>query len=542
MTIDQCLHTARLHLLNTKTSSTQKISRNKHRNNHQSRVCIVCDKFLYGIQKHLWITKKQLIQNKHCFDGNFINVQSDELKKCYTVNEEGLNDLYLSPPAPQKKQKFMCCNSCYCVLSRRSRKNMQIPGKYFISNCLAMGHVPKEFWDIPDEMINIIAPIRPFAYMVSYDGGTNKKLRATYSFYEQNVIHNIAAARHVAEFWDTGRLNVILHGKFTQGQYHEIQKHTTIDYTILEKLFHWYKMNNPNFFNKELPTRSSVQPKRIQVPLNNHNEVDPSTHPTIENTLDVQYYYPTVQMPTDNSGTEITSTEFAASLLEHREPVLLQTKPNTEPILIFRPGQLQQDHKLQLEHCMILQFPFGVGGPNDPNRPIYMTFEEWMRYIIQTSLPQFQRQTFLLVLYCMYNRIRSFQTGIIRCKTKMRGFLLAEAIAKLNVQQIRNAALRRSTGVIPNKENVSDQLIKTIETSYKPIAHSSAAARLNRLKHFALWDHFGFGSIFLTFSPCDECSFRVQLFWSAGSSIPEPNPGSLDEQECLLDLRIRFRI
>ena len=40
----------------------------------------------------------------------------------------------------------------------------------------------------------------------------------------------------------------------------------------------------------------------------------------------------------------------------------------------------------------------------------------------------------------------------------MRGSQLAEAIAKLNVQQIRNAALRGSTGMIPNKENVSDQL------------------------------------------------------------------------------------
>ncbi len=52
----------------------------------------------------------------------------------------------------------------------------------------------------------------------------------------------------------------------------------------------------------------------------------------------------------------------------------------------------------------------------------------------------------------------------------------------------------------------------SINTSCAPLGFTNEAAAEARGKMFALWTTFGPPSIFITFSPCDECSFRMQLF------------------------------
>jgi len=57
-----------------------------------------------------------------------------------------------------------------------------------------------------------------------------------------------------------------------------------------------------------------------------------------------------------------------------------------------------------------------------------------------------------------------------------------------------------------------DELMAGVSTSCKSLGHSPESAKFARRCCFALVDYFGLNSLFLTISPCDECSFRVRLY------------------------------
>ncbi|MFN9654790.1 MAG: AAA family ATPase, partial [Dolichospermum sp.] len=59
------------------------------------------------------------------------------------------------------------------------------------------------------------------------------------------------------------------------------------------------------------------------------------------------------------------------------------------------------------------------------------------------------------------------------------------------------------------------ELLKCVKTSCAPIGYTNEAASEARNKMFALWMTFGPPSLLFTFSPCDECSFRMQLHATA---------------------------
>jgi hypothetical protein len=61
---------------------------------------------------------------------------------------------------------------------------------------------------------------------------------------------------------------------------------------------------------------------------------------------------------------------------------------------------------------------------------------------------------------------------------------------------------------------------------------------------FALWMTFGVPSLLFTFSPCDECSFKMELYASAGEpitlpSIHEPMETLFQKLGCQKSLRVK---
>ncbi len=54
--------------------------------------------------------------------------------------------------------------------------------------------------------------------------------------------------------------------------------------------------------------------------------------------------------------------------------------------------------------------------------------------------------------------------------------------------------------------------ISAISTSCRAMGHTEEAAKYARRSCFAILDHFGLNSLFLSTTPDDECSFRVRLF------------------------------
>jgi hypothetical protein len=55
-------------------------------------------------------------------------------------------------------------------------------------------------------------------------------------------------------------------------------------------------------------------------------------------------------------------------------------------------------------------------------------------------------------------------------------------------------------------------LLKAISTSCSAMGHTEEAAKYARWCCFAMLDHYGLNSLFLSTTPDDECSFRVRLY------------------------------
>jgi hypothetical protein len=72
----------------------------------------------------------------------------------------------------------------------------------------------------------------------------------------------------------------------------------------------------------------------------------------------------------------------------------------------------------------------------------------------------------------------------------------------------------------PNSTSSSFQaLMKGVSTSCRALGYTSEAAQFARRCCFALSDHFGLNSVFLTVSPDDKCSYRVKMFAMPGQWV-----------------------
>jgi hypothetical protein len=82
--------------------NAENISMNKSNNPlleqiHQSNICVCCDRFIIGTEELNWINKKTLLANKKRLMNP--DVTNESLKACYTVGDEELKELLLSPRA-----------------------------------------------------------------------------------------------------------------------------------------------------------------------------------------------------------------------------------------------------------------------------------------------------------------------------------------------------------------------------------------------------------------------------------------------------------
>ena len=154
------------------------------------------------------------------------------------------------------------------------------------------------------------------------------------------------------------------------------------------------------------------------------------------------------------------------------------------------------------------------------NRPNKISDEECIKHYMHLSLPQFHRQDFILVLLGIYNRIKSYQTGLIQCKAKMKdGITFAEAVSKLTINDICKAVQRKDNGVNDGYKSIASRFLNSVSTSCRPVGHSNEAAKYARRQFFSLWDRFGPPSLFFTITPDDECSFRVQFYANGGETV-----------------------
>ena len=114
---------------------------------HKAPVCVVCDRFIIKHDDVKWVEKSLLLQHesrlgKSEYEDYFGIVLPDSLKEQYTVDDEDLSHLLLSPRAMGRDGSYMCCDSC--KTSVRPHMVDKRPPRNAIANGFAIGSVPRE--------------------------------------------------------------------------------------------------------------------------------------------------------------------------------------------------------------------------------------------------------------------------------------------------------------------------------------------------------------------------------------------------------------
>lgn len=180
-------------------------------NTHKGIVCVVCDGQITGTVPVCHLDKDQILKHK-----NRLSVQSYNeyfgrdidpvLAKQYEVDD--LPGILLSPRSNKNKEgKCVACSHCHSSLSNKDNLKNENPPKCAIANGLAVGYLPENLEvQMPygdwvkmrtvgrDEKGNIVvehltpvicaavAPARPHAYVLVYNGGRHKTIKGNYQF------------------------------------------------------------------------------------------------------------------------------------------------------------------------------------------------------------------------------------------------------------------------------------------------------------------------------------------------------------------------
>ena len=144
-------------------------------------VCVVCDTFIIGTEEICWLSKDDLIKFKPFLGSKALEEYIGkslprEIKEQYSVKNCKLEGLLLSPRARMIDDEYMCCASCHRSLHLN---RVNVPPRFAIANGWLIGSIPDSISSgTIDEITSaLLAPIRPFAYIISYTGGGEKSYR-----------------------------------------------------------------------------------------------------------------------------------------------------------------------------------------------------------------------------------------------------------------------------------------------------------------------------------------------------------------------------
>ena len=83
--------------------------------------------------------------------------------------------------------------------------------------------------------------------------------------------------------------------------------------------------------------------------------------------------------------------------------------------------------------------------------------------------------------------------------------------------------------------NNVEHIVRSITTKCKSLGHTAEVAQDARKHQFALMDHFGLNSLFLTITPDDECSFHVRLYADPNNKVRNSKLGKKMSFDSLSD-------
>ena len=231
----------------------------------------------------------------------------------------------------------------------------------------------------------------------------------------------------------------MLCGRFTPKQRTIIQKRFKLDQKLYFNLLHWFitKSGHSGFRDLKVPKEF---PRPVFV------ADDPNSNNTDE-TVDPQggnYYLSTAQDPSMSTSVFQDEKNSARAMLSQEDPTLLAIG-----------GQYANMRNVRVEDILPFLFPFGIGGPGGKRRT-RISQEACFQCYFRLLNNQFMRGDAILVLGHMYNRLLSFKSGVMICRSQLDGVSLREVLSKFSADLFKENAP-------PNE--ATKMLLKAVNTS-----------------------------------------------------------------------------
>ena len=478
---------------------------------HQSYVCICCDCFIPATEPIRGIKRKELIRHKKRLSVQEYEIYyEEELEKDITdyYHVKGFRGMLLSPRARTCKTGWVICGSCRNAL--RPEKTLSGPPRFALCNGNLVTEFPTEIErihptaegettreididEISDEMRALLAPVRPYGHIFAYSGGSHKSISGQMAYFEQDLPQTGGVFNDMRDMGASPNMYVMLCGRVTPHQREIIRKRSEMDTELYMDLLNWFitKSGHSGYKDMELPENFPT-PVFIE-DAETENNVDKSIRPDIEETYTGgTYYFTSAQDPTKDKSVYEDRSKFARAILTQ-----------TAPTLLAIGGSYANMKEIRVEDVLPFAFPRGRGGPKCRRRTPLSAEGVFQRYF-RLSMKQFMRGDVILVLGHMYNRILSYRTGIIACRSRVNGEPVGETLARFTANDFNDTT---TTG---EKTEATKTLLNVVETTCRALGHTPEAAQRARKCLFAYNDHFGLNSFFFSLTPEDRDTFYIK--------------------------------
>lgn len=478
---------------------------------HRSYVCICCDCFIPAREPIRGIKRKDLIRHKRR-----LSVQEYELYYDVKLEKDiidyyhvrGFDGMLLSPRARTCKTGWVTCGSCRYAL--RPDRTFRGPPKFALANGNLITEFPTKIPrirptkdgettreinvdEISDEMRALLAPVRPYGHIFAYSGGSHKSISGQMTYFEQDLPQTGGVFNDMRDMGASPNMYVMLCGRCTPEQRQIIKKRAEFDTDLYMDLLNWFitKSGHSGYEGMELPEKFPA-PIFIE-DAETENNVDKSIRPDIEKEFSGgTYYFTTAQDPTEDKSVYEDRSKFARAILTQ-----------TAPTLLAIGGSYANMKELRVEDVLPFAYPRGIGGPKYRRRTP-LSAEGWFQRMFRLSMKQFMTGDVILVLGHMYNRLLSYRTGVIACRSLVNGEPIGETLSRFTADDFN------STTTTGEKTEATKTLLNAVETTCTALGHTPEAAKRARKCLFAFSDHFGLNSFFFSLSPEDRDTFYVK--------------------------------
>ena len=483
---------------------------------HRAIVCIICDCLIIGIETIHKLKTDQILKHRERlsvkkYEEYYGQTLKDEVIKQYRVNVEGLKELLLSPRSRRYQEGFATCACCYKGMSS-NKATKTSPPKFAIANGFVIGSLPQVLeWtdkdgkkrirtikdsELTDLLKAMLSPVRPYGYIFAYTGGSQKSIQGNFQFFELDHNRLGAVIAHLNQAGISEHIYVVICGRMTIEQKKIVRLRAKIDTELFIDILTWFvkESGHPGYSNTLVP-EECPQPLFVEDKETNNN-TDKSVNIDTETNIESgTFHFSSAQDPSENTSVFDSPENFYIAMLNRSTPHLLVSG-----------GSFADSREMNIEDVLPFSFPFGIGGPKMKRR-LKVSPQKCIQHYMRLSLVQFMDSSTILVLNHLLNRILSYITGVMTCRANINGVSLGETLSTLTIKELEQIKDNKTDHLNPKTK----ELLKAITTTSNASGHTDAAAKFARRNAFAMLNHFGLNSLFLTTTPCDECSFRVKL-------------------------------